>query len=330
MPTLSIIIPIYNVERYLRRCLDALVEQSLLPYEVILVNDGTPDNSGVIAKEYADKYPFMRYIEQENQGVSAARNKGLSLATGDFVTFCDPDDYFVPFFCEEIVKIIDQQSADLYHYTYQKTFSGSGREFAGDLGVAKLTPIYCDALLKGEVKLGEMMVWMNVYKRSIVSKYGIQFPEGIVIHEDEVFNLRYYRHSNLLLNIDKAFYVYYIREEGATSQSYGGFNSQAVHSFYRNAIILLEEWNGDTPQAVTDCISNYILQYFRAFALKEPLSKVEQFEVEEGLKEIMDTVNRYDVKLRNGLKYKLISSFFPLSRKLYRAKRFIKSKLLSK
>ena len=74
MPTLSIIIPIYNVERYLRRCLDALVEQSLLPYEVILVNDGTPDNSGTIAKEYADKYPFMRYIEQENQGVSAARN----------------------------------------------------------------------------------------------------------------------------------------------------------------------------------------------------------------------------------------------------------------
>ncbi len=63
MPTLSIIIPIYNVERYLRRCLDALVEQSLLPYEVILVNDGTPDNSGVIAKEYADKYPFMRYVE---------------------------------------------------------------------------------------------------------------------------------------------------------------------------------------------------------------------------------------------------------------------------
>lgn len=117
MPTLSIIIPIYNVERYLRRCLDALVEQSLLPYEVILVNDGTPDNSGAIAKEYADKYPFMRYVEQENQGVSAARNKGLSLATGDFVTFCDPDDYFVPYFCEEIVKIIDQQSADLYHYT---------------------------------------------------------------------------------------------------------------------------------------------------------------------------------------------------------------------
>lgn len=81
-PLISIVIPIYTVEKYLNRCLDALVSQTIQPYEIILVNDGSPDNSGVIAKSYSTKYPYIKYFEQPNQGVSVARNKGISIATG--------------------------------------------------------------------------------------------------------------------------------------------------------------------------------------------------------------------------------------------------------
>ncbi|WP_320633151.1 glycosyltransferase, partial [Porphyromonas somerae] len=91
---LSIIIPIYKAEPFLRQCLDAIVNQSAQPYEVILVNDGSPDNCDVICNEYVERYPFFKYLKQDNQGVSVARNNGIALATGDYLTFCDPDDYY--------------------------------------------------------------------------------------------------------------------------------------------------------------------------------------------------------------------------------------------
>ena len=90
---LSIIVPIYNVEPYLKECLDSILEQDLDHYEVLLINDGSTDDSGAIAREYTEKHPaHFHYYEQKNQGVSCARNKGIAQATGTYVIFVDPDD----------------------------------------------------------------------------------------------------------------------------------------------------------------------------------------------------------------------------------------------
>ena len=102
-PKVSVIIPIYNVEKYLKKCLDSVLNQTHKNLEIILVDDGSTDNSGNLAKDYASRDSRVTIVRQENQGQSAARNTGLSLATGDFISFVDSDDEVKPTFIEELL-----------------------------------------------------------------------------------------------------------------------------------------------------------------------------------------------------------------------------------
>ena len=89
---ISVIIPVYNVEKYLPGCIDSIIEQTYRNLEIILINDGSPDNSGEICKKYAEKYPFFKYYEKENEGLSRTRNFGIQHAEGKYFVFLDPDD----------------------------------------------------------------------------------------------------------------------------------------------------------------------------------------------------------------------------------------------
>ena len=93
MPKISVIVPVYKAEAYLDRCIESILAQTYTDFELILVNDGSPDNCGAICDEYAEKDPRVRVIHKENGGVSTARNAGLAAATGEFIAFVDPDDW---------------------------------------------------------------------------------------------------------------------------------------------------------------------------------------------------------------------------------------------
>ena len=113
MTKLSIVIPVYNVEKYLAQCLDSVIVPGLEGYEVIVVNDGSTDGSGAIAADYAGRYPgLIRLIEQENGGLGAARNTGLEAARGEFVCFLDSDDWWEDTFLEEMVAAAERYGAD--------------------------------------------------------------------------------------------------------------------------------------------------------------------------------------------------------------------------
>ena len=101
-PTVSIIIPVYNVEKFLRKCLTSLVEQTFQDREIIAVNDGSTDHSLDILREFEQKYDFITVIDQKNRGMSKARNRGLSLARGEYICFIDSDDYVAPNFLERL------------------------------------------------------------------------------------------------------------------------------------------------------------------------------------------------------------------------------------
>lgn len=113
MPTISIIVPVYQVEAYLGRCIDSILSQSYEDYELILVDDGSPDRCGEICEEYAKKDPRIRVIHKENGGLSTARNAGLDCASGSFVTFCDSDDYWQPDWLEWLYSAATKQNADM-------------------------------------------------------------------------------------------------------------------------------------------------------------------------------------------------------------------------
>lgn len=121
MLRLSIIVPVYNVSKYLAKCLDSLLFQDLESdeYEIIVVNDGSTDNSGDIAKQYADKYANIILIEQENQGLSGARNTGIKFANGEYIQFVDSDDYLEPNVLKTLVDKMDADNLDILRFNYQ-------------------------------------------------------------------------------------------------------------------------------------------------------------------------------------------------------------------
>lgn len=110
---LSMIVPVYNTEPYLRQCLDSLVNQTFRDFEVLVINDGSPDGSQLILDEYQAKYPYIRVIEKENGGLSDARNVGIQLAQGDYLGFLDSDDYVLPEMFEKMVKKAESEDFDL-------------------------------------------------------------------------------------------------------------------------------------------------------------------------------------------------------------------------
>ena len=119
LPKLSYIVPIYNVEKYLRKCVDSLLEQNYSDYEIILINDGSTDNSGAICDEYARMFDNIRVIHQENAGLSAARNAGLALAQGEYICFVDSDDYWQPNVLGGLMVQIERDNLDVLRFRFQ-------------------------------------------------------------------------------------------------------------------------------------------------------------------------------------------------------------------
>lgn len=119
----SVVVPVYNVEKYIERCLDSLVRQKFgYEYEIIIVNDGTKDNSMTIADRFASEYDFIRIITQQNAGLSAARNTGLANARGEYIAFVDSDDFVSPFYISEMYTLAVKNNADIVQCRYCNYF----------------------------------------------------------------------------------------------------------------------------------------------------------------------------------------------------------------
>lgn len=122
MATVSIIIPIYNVEKYLRRCLDSVLKQTFQNWEAICVNDGSPDNSSVILSEYAARDKRFKIVNKENGGLSDARNAGMQIATGDYILFLDSDDFIHPQTLEITHYLASRDNSDIVSFTYDRIY----------------------------------------------------------------------------------------------------------------------------------------------------------------------------------------------------------------
>lgn len=184
---ISVIIPIYNVEAYLRRCVDSVLRQTYGELEIILVDDGSPDGCGAICDEYAEKDRRVKVIHQENRGLSGARNAGLKLASGEFVAFLDSDDYIDPDMYEKLRKVLLEQDADIAEcgYRWVKKDVTYDRENTGKVDVyTNLQAL--EKLYFGDQMFGGLSIvaWNKLYRRELVRAIG--FVEGLN-HEDVVF-----------------------------------------------------------------------------------------------------------------------------------------------
>lgn len=200
MIKVSVIVPVYNVEKYLSKCLETLVNQTLQNIEIIVVNDGATDNSAAIIDSFVSRYPNIISLKKENGGLSDARNYGMLHAVGEYIGFVDSDDY-VDF--------------DMYEKLYQKA-----KEENSDIVECDLHHVFPDGSVDTEIgdriqdkkqmlMMGRSVVWNKIYKRDWLRSTGIIFPKGL-IYEDVEFYCKMIPHIRKYSYVDAAS-IYYVQ-----------------------------------------------------------------------------------------------------------------------
>jgi len=210
-PLVSIIIPVYNVEKYLRRCMDSIVTQTLRDIEIICVNDGTKDNSVSILNEYAQKDKRIKIIHKKNGGLSSARNEGMKYATAEYIGFVDSDDWLEPDTYELAYKAMIENSVDLVCWYAQIEVEDGCTSYHPNVYNYHVIKEIGMNQVSNELLLNTTVTaWNKLYKKEIIEKYMIQFPDGF-LHEDLEFFSLYAVRCNYIFYIDKYLYHYFQR-----------------------------------------------------------------------------------------------------------------------
>ena len=210
---ISLIIPVYNVESYLRESLDSAIGQTLEDIEIICVNDGSTDASGVILAEYAARDSRLRVVERTNGGLSAARNTGLDQAVGKYVAFLDSDDRFAPDLCEKAVRAAEKSRAEMT--TFYFTLFGEPDEWTGPE-----PPARCRTLRTPEEKIELFCdkgayVWATLWRRDFLNEHSFRFAEGLC-YEDGPFTFPAALCAEQVELMNERLYFYRIRNDSIT------------------------------------------------------------------------------------------------------------------
>lgn len=230
LPAVSIIIPVYNVERFLGECLDSVLVQTFGDFEAVCVNDGSTDRSPQILEAYAAADPRIRIINQENGGLSAARNAGLAHAQGKYVAFLDSDDLLTPDMLEKTVAKAEEMQADIVIFDYFVLEDDTGR-----LGHYRDQAIYAD--LDGSVfslsqapQMAQFIgVWDRLFRRDFLERYHFEYPVGRY-YEDVTYCFQTELRANRIALI--ADHLYYYRRNVAGSITGGEYGSERHREDY--------------------------------------------------------------------------------------------------
>lgn len=214
-PLISVIVPVYRVEEYLERCVKSILSQTYKNLEVILVDDGSPDQCPAICDACAEKDARVKVIHQENKGLSGARNAGIDAASGEYLAFVDSDDYVSPHFIEELYQLLQDTGCAIgqCRFSYVK----------GDRLVEEGDSAFC--IYRGESLMEQLygpekkatcfvVAWNKLYRAELFKETGIRYPEGR-IHEDEATTYRLFHEAKKLAFLDRALYGYYTENGGS-------------------------------------------------------------------------------------------------------------------
>lgn len=226
---ISVIVPVYNVEAYLERCLNSILGQTYKNLEVILVDDGSTDKSGRICDKYQKEDSRILVLHQKNQGLSSARNTGLQYVSGEYVSFVDSDDYIEQDACRQLIDYMEASDSDICffgHYRIQ-----GNRRIRYDVPPQKLEYVGTKSIFSeflanafaGEVGNGDgftgLSVWSGIYRAKLVKERNLLFPsEKEFLSEDVLFNLKACVYADKIVICPKYFYNYILRNESLTGK----------------------------------------------------------------------------------------------------------------
>ena len=264
VPVVSVIVPMYNVEKYLRECLDSVVNQTLKNIEIICVDDGSPDRSGEIADGYAAKYSNLRVVRKANGGLSSARNAGLDAATGRYVYFLDSDDFLDLNTLSELSSKADGEALDIVYFNTVSFFENkeireknlnylSYYNRKGDYSGVYTGQQMFAKMRENKEFFGSACLLM--IRRSLIEENGIRFYNGI-IHEDNLFTFQCAMLASRVGYIDKAYYHRRVHGDSIMTTRKSMRNVEGYVVSYAEMLSFLH--NREIDKSAAKCISEYL------------------------------------------------------------------------
>ncbi|MFB9325056.1 glycosyltransferase family 2 protein [Paenibacillus aurantiacus] len=235
----SVIIPVYNAERYLRRCIESLLAQTLAACEFLFVNDGSEDGSAAVIADYMRRDARVRLISQANQGVSMARNAGLEAACGEYIGFMDADDVVEPDMFERLYEAAAESGCDVVISNYETEMEGRRvvTTYPFPQGAPQGRNVIERWVLPYFMEHDNMnAVWNKLYRAEAVRAYGVRFPKRVALGEDGLFNLRFFARAQRMRYIDYAGY-HYLEAAGSATRD------MTKHDYFAQAVsAYTSEW----------------------------------------------------------------------------------------
>ena len=270
-PKVSIVVPIYNVEKYLKNCVDSLLNQTLEDIEIILVDDGSPDKSGEIADEYLRNEKRIKVVHQSNAGLGPARNSGMAVATGEYIGFIDSDDWTQPEMFERLYEAAVLENADIAVSGHQEFTNGrvtktkihplAGTTIRTKQEIESVRKnLYGHSTEDDVVEAFPMAVWIAVYRRKIIEDNNLLFEE--ILSEDTIFNLSAYKCAKTITFIDRTDYCY--RKEGQPSITQS-FSDNKLLRYQKFLMTLSNMANNETDEDCKMRVKRMAIDYCRSY-----------------------------------------------------------------
>lgn len=238
LPKISIIVPVYRAEQYIHQCLDSLLAQTMSDFEILLIDDGSPDRSGKICDEYAQKDARIRVFHKKNGGVSSARNFGLERARGEWIGFVDSDDEVSEDYLRLAYSKVNDSNADLVVMGY-KRIDESGNKISRlkyDGNTHSVADYVRDCSLSGSS-------CMHLFNKRIIDENNIKFNEQLAFSEDRLFILEYLLCSETIVTVDADSYFYRVNPNSATHSNYTRKKLQARINAIEAMIELIDKYS---------------------------------------------------------------------------------------
>lgn len=257
----SILVPVYNSEGYLSRCIDSLLAQDEKSFEIILVDDGSTDNSPQLCDEYANKYSNIKALHISNSGPATAKNKGLEIAEGEYVSFIDSDDAVEPDMYTKMIENATKHNADIVCCSYRQVDEQGNKSEQPTTGK--------EYVLNQEEAVAHMLVkdkifsqnWTKIFRRDMLQDNGVSFIDGLKTDEDILFNLDAMVHCNTVTVVDEPLYVYTYRKQSLArfyvKTNFIQFNDNLLMRLDKTQKMVAKYW----PNIQRECTIHCLLYY---------------------------------------------------------------------
>lgn len=314
---ISVIVPVYKVEKYITRCIDSIINQTYKNLEIILVDDGSPDGCGKICDEYAKNDERIRVIHKENGGVSSARNIGLDNANGTYITFVDADDYIQEEFCENLIKHITEQNADCVACGYNRIYDNKEEKILCKNCYSLTSNEFIENIMHVQSGLG--FCHMKLWRKSSIGT--IRFNENLKVGEDALFNMQVSKNVKKFYMVNKALYNYRFNETSVVRKFDNQYANKYLKSIqvaqgyieksYRNNDKVLKRFNNYASYHVLLVIINYCLNPENGLGLKDQIKQIKEI---CDIKEFKDAIKQSNYE---GFSLTRKITLFTMKSKLY-------------